>query len=131
MHRAAKVDANQTDITAALRQMGASVQHLHTVGAGCPDLLVGFRGVNLLVEVKDGEKVPSKRKLTPDEQEWHEQWRGQVSIVESVEDAVALLTDDGSKEWLTRHDASLLCTIQLQDAEIQRLKAELYEARGG
>jgi DNA-binding NarL/FixJ family response regulator len=41
MHRAAKVDANQTEITAALRQMGATVQHIHTVGKGCPDLLVG------------------------------------------------------------------------------------------
>lgn len=91
MHRAAKADANQTEIVKALRQMGASVQHLHTLGKGCPDLLVGWRGVNILLEVKDGEKVPSKRRLTPDEQEWHERWRGQVAIVESVEDAVALL----------------------------------------
>ena len=91
MKRAARIDANQTAITQALRRMGASVQHLHTLGAGCPDLLVGFRGVNLLMEVKDGEKIPSKRKLTPDEQEWHDTWRGQVSIVESVEDAVNLL----------------------------------------
>ena len=125
MHRAAKADANQGEIVQALRQMGASVQHLHTVGAGCPDLLVGFRGVNLLVEVKDGEKVPSKRKLTPDEERWHDNWRGQVAIVESVDDAVALLSSVGHEP----DRAALLRTIQIQDTEIQRLKAELYKVR--
>lgn len=91
MHRAAKVDANQTEITQVLRQMGASVTPTHTVGNGFPDLAIGFRGVTLLVEIKDGSKPPSKRKLTPDEVEWHEAWQGQVAVVESVEDAVALL----------------------------------------
>lgn len=91
MHRAAKVDANQSAIVNALRKMGASVQHMHQLGQGAPDLAVGYRGVNLFLEVKDGSKPPSKRKLTPDEVEWHEAWQGQVSIVESVEDAVALL----------------------------------------
>ena len=92
MHRrAAKVDANQTDITQAIRQMGATVLHTHQLGQGAPDLAVGWRGVNLLIEIKDGSKPPSKRKLTPDEQEWHDNWRGQVAIVESVEDAVRLL----------------------------------------
>ena len=91
MHRAAKVDANQAIITQALRQMGATVTPTHTVGNGFPDLAVGFQGVTLLVEIKDGSKPPSKRKLTPDEQEWHDNWRGQVAIVESVEDAIELL----------------------------------------
>lgn len=92
MHRrAAKIDANQTIITDTLRRLGATVQHIHTVGKGCPDLLVGWRGQNLLVEIKDGDKAPSRRQLTPDEQRWHEEWRGQVVIVESIDDAVALL----------------------------------------
>lgn len=126
MHRrAAKTDANQTDIVQALRKMGACVQHLHTVGKGCPDLLVGWRGVNLLVEIKDGDKSPSRRRLTPDEQEWHEAWRGHVAIVESVEDAVALLNCVGHEP----DHLSLLRTIQMQDAEIQRLKDELARVR--
>ena len=125
MHRAAKVDANQAIITQALRQMGATVQHLHALGQGCPDLLVGWQGVNLLVEIKNGSKPPSKRQLTPDEQEWHDNWRGQVAIVESVEDAVRLLNTVGHEP----DRASLLRTIQVQGAEIQRLKAELYEVR--
>jgi hypothetical protein len=81
-----RVDANQSEIVAALRAMGASVQCLHTVGQGCPDLLVGRQGVNLLVEVKRG-----KSGLTPDEQIWHAAWRGHVAIVRTVEDAAALL----------------------------------------
>jgi len=68
-----------------------SVQPLHTVGKGCPDLLCGVRGTNLLVEIKDGQKVPSARKLTPDEAAWHQSWRGQVAIIESVDDALALV----------------------------------------
>ena len=68
MHRAAKADANQGEIVQALRQMGASVQHTHQLGQGAPDAICGYKGVNLLIEIKDGGKPPSKRKLTPDEQ---------------------------------------------------------------
>lgn len=85
---AARVDANQRQIVAALRAIGATVQLLHTVGRGVPDLLVGFRGINYLLEIKDGAKPPSKRRLTPDERRWHELWRGQVAVVSSVDEAL-------------------------------------------
>ena len=91
MRRAAKVDANQSEIVAAFRKAGATVQPLHAVGLGCPDLLVGFRGVNYAIEVKDGAKPPSARKLTPDQVSWHDTWRGQVAVVKSIEEALALL----------------------------------------
>lgn len=88
MRRAAKVDANQAEIVAALRAVGASVQPLHAVGSGVPDLLIGWRGKNLLFEVKDGSKPQSDRKLTPDQVTWHEAWRGQVCVVKSVQEAL-------------------------------------------
>ena len=44
MRRAARVDRNQAEIVVALRAGGASVQPLHAVGKGVPDLLVGWRG---------------------------------------------------------------------------------------
>lgn len=91
MRRAAKVDANQTEIVKALRQVGASVQSLAATGKGVPDLLVGFRGKNLLLEVKDGGKAKSARKLTPDQIEWHQGWRGHVAVVESAEQAIKVL----------------------------------------
>lgn len=59
------------------------------MGRGVPDLLVGFRGANLLLEIKDGAKQPSKRQLTPDEAAWHAKWRGQVCVVETLAEALA------------------------------------------
>ena len=86
MRWAAKVDANQHAIVKALRWRGATVHLLHREGRGCPDLLVGFLGHNLLLEVKtkDGE-------LTPREAEWHDDWRGQVSIVRTAHEALDIL----------------------------------------
>lgn len=91
MRRAAKVDANQGKIVAALRKAGATVELLHAVGAGVPDLLVGWQGCNYLVEVKDGSRPPSERKLTPHQVVWHEEWRGHVVVVTSVKEALEVL----------------------------------------
>lgn len=82
MTYAKKVDANQAEIVEFLRSCNATVQHLHAVGKGCPDLLVGFRGRNLLMEVK-----VAKGKLTPDQVTWHGGWEGQVCIVHDVDEA--------------------------------------------
>ena len=93
MRRAAKVDDNQTEIVAALRKIGATVQPLHAVGRGCPDILVGWRGMNTILEIKDGKKPPSARKLTEDQEKWHAAWRGQVTVVETVEQAIEAITN--------------------------------------
>jgi hypothetical protein len=90
--RAARIDANQSAIIKALRDAGASVQPLHTVGSGCPDILCGWRGTNLLIEVKDGEKPPSARQLTPDQAVWHRDWRGKVYVVKDVDEALMVLS---------------------------------------
>jgi len=85
---AARVDANQAEIVAALRQVGASVQHLHTVGKGCPDICIGHGGLSLLAEIKDGSKPLSAQKLTKDEQDWHDKWTGGVYLIRNIEDAL-------------------------------------------
>lgn len=84
---AKQVDANQVAVVAALRAAGATVQHLHAVGQGCPDLLVGIAGTNFLVEVKDGAKPPSAQQLNDDQLKWHRQWRGQVTVINSARQA--------------------------------------------
>lgn len=89
--RAAKVDANQKEIVEALRKIGCTVQILSSVGKGCPDILIGFRGSNYLAELKDGKKSKSEQKLTPDQVKWHSLWNGQVSVINSVEDAIKLV----------------------------------------
>lgn len=70
-----------------------TVQDLSAVGNGCPDLAVGFRGVTCLVEVKDGSKVPSERKLTVAQQKWHSVWAGHVVIANSVDEAIRAVID--------------------------------------
>lgn len=87
--RGSRIDRNQTSIVAALRAAGCSVEpRLARVGGGCPDILVGRRGVNFLLEIKDSEKVPSARKLTADEVVWHREWMGQVCVVKTIEEAL-------------------------------------------
>lgn len=80
-------DANQKEIVSALRAMGATVFILDRP----VDLLVGWRGKNLLIEIKDGSLKPSARRLTSDEKEFFDTWRGSAYVVESVEDAIRLL----------------------------------------
>lgn len=92
MRRAAKIDANQTQVVEALRAAGATVQSLAAVGQGVPDLLVGFRGQTVLLEVKDGRKPPSERRLTEQQITWHGAWRGgPVAIVDGVDAALRAL----------------------------------------
>lgn len=85
-----RVDDNQSRIVKALRAEGMTVQHLHKVGKGCPDLLVGWKNKNVLIEVKDGEK---SWKLTPDQVIWHHNWQGQVAVAVSPEDAIVKVKD--------------------------------------
>ncbi len=91
MRKAAKIDANQTSVVEALRAAGASVQSLAATGKGCPDLLVGYAGINYLMEVKDGNKVPSAQKLTIDQEHWHGVWKGAVHIVKTENEALKIL----------------------------------------
>jgi hypothetical protein len=99
-YTAHRVDGNHAEVVQALKQIGASVLDIHDIGHGAPDLVVGFRAVNLLLEVKDGRKPPSARKLTPDEKIFFDGWRGPIYIVYSPVDAVTLVNrmtaeDDG------------------------------------
>lgn len=96
MRRAARQDANQPAIVAALRAIGCSVSDTSGVGDGFPDLAVGYRKRTTLLEVKDGSKPPSGRELTPAQVKWHIAWRGQVSVVTSVEEAIAAVSAEGA-----------------------------------
>jgi hypothetical protein len=84
-----KPDANQSEIVAALRAAGASVTILAGVGCGCPDILIGWHDHNLLLEIKN----PAGRgnRLTEAETAWITTWQGQVAIVCSINEALAVL----------------------------------------
>lgn len=86
-----RTDANHTNIVTALRKCGALVCDLSSVGNGCQDLLVctPHHRRLVLVEIKDGSKSPSRRKLTDMEQAFHNLWP--VSIIKDVDEAVKFL----------------------------------------
>ena len=85
MRRAARRDDNEKEIVLALRKAGAYVKFLDDP---C-DLLVGYQGRSILFEVKDGNKPPSARKLTPNEQEFHDNWTGgELYIITCTQDAL-------------------------------------------
>lgn len=90
---ARKVDDNQGEIVEALRTLGVYVRSLASVGSGCPDLLCGYNGRTVLLEVKDGRRPPSERRLTEAEADFFQDWRGgPIYVVGSVEEAVRAVT---------------------------------------
>jgi len=82
-------DSNAAEIVAALRGAGASVQLIQGANrqAGVPDLLVGFRGTNYLMEVKR----PKVGRVSEVQAEWVASWRGHVSIVTTAEMALRVI----------------------------------------
>jgi len=92
MRRAARVDANHSDVVAALRKDGALVIDTSGVGGGFPDLVVAYYGITALVEVKDGNKSASRQKLTDAQLKFHGQWIGGIlCVVDGQESALRVL----------------------------------------
>ena len=69
--------------------IGCSIVHLS--GVGLPDLLVGYHGVTLLMEVKNKTRLTKSQKL------WHGKWTGHVAIVKSPEEAIEVVRDHYDK----------------------------------
>lgn len=84
----AKIDANQPAIVAGLRQAGCSVLSLAAVGHGCPDLAVGRLGSIYFLEVKDPTKPSSDQRLTPAQEKFVAEWRGNYRVVRTLEEAL-------------------------------------------
>lgn len=87
-YSARKVDANQGEIVAALRQAGMSVLILSSQGHGCPDILVGHAGRNYLFEIKSPGGRPTEEEI-----EFAGNWQGHVSLVYSIQDVIELIRE--------------------------------------
>jgi hypothetical protein len=92
-YRVRKVDANQTELVQTFRALGCSVWITSEIGRGAPDLVIRKHNVVALIECKDGNKPPSARKLTKDEQEFQREWEPVYAVIESREQAYQLVTD--------------------------------------
>ncbi len=91
--RTGKPDANHAEIVDALRRMGWFVISTSGMGHGCPDAFAAKGGRLLALEIKDGRRPPSARKLTEAERKTHEGMERagcQVIVIESVEHAKLL-----------------------------------------
>jgi len=87
-----RTDRNQAEIVSELRkQEGISVFSTHTIGKGFPDIVVGYKGMNFLFEIKDELKTRSQTKLTEAEVKFHNEWNGQVSIVKNSTQIIKLI----------------------------------------
>lgn len=87
-----RTDANHKQLINQIRQVPfISVFSTHELGKGFPDIVVGYRGINYLFEIKDENKTASQKKLTDAEVKFHRGWMGQVHIVENIKDVYKII----------------------------------------
>ena len=85
----AKKDANHADVVSALKGAGASVIDTSHIGCGFPDLIVGYAGGTMLMEIKNPKTSYGKRGLNKNQQIWKDGWiGGPYSVVDSVDSAL-------------------------------------------
>lgn len=78
--QARKRDANEKAIVDALRRAGATIVRLSVPDA--PDLLVGYRGRNWLLEVKTARGRTKVGQLA-----WAMGWNGHTAVARTVDEA--------------------------------------------
>lgn len=90
MRRARRTDANTDEIVRVFESLGLKVHRTNAAWDLTVQAVGSYpaRTVTRLVEIKDGKKPPSKRKLTGPEKELHKVMT--VFVVESVDDALRL-----------------------------------------
>ncbi len=82
-----RTDLNHKAIVECFEACGASVFQTHRVGQAFPDLVVGYQGVTLLVEIKR-----PNAELNGKQANWHETWKGaKPLVVRTLEDVELVL----------------------------------------
>lgn len=81
--RIARVDKNQGEIVNAFRTLGYSVHFTHALGRGFPDIVVGKNNKTALIEIKT-----AKGKLTEQEKQFFDTFKGKATVIRSIEDVV-------------------------------------------
>lgn len=82
-----RVDNNQKQIVEALRKCGASVK----ITAQVPnfvDLVVGYRGKNLLIEIKT-----EKGKLRQSQSDFINKWQGKIIVLRTIQETINLINN--------------------------------------
>ena len=89
--RAKRRDANEVEIVRALRKMGMTVLLSDAV-----DLIIGYHGVNYLIEIKDKTTLKKDGKfkygsLRPSQKKLLAEWRGQYHVVSSLDQILEII----------------------------------------
>lgn len=80
-------DNNHAALRTMWRSIGGSWMDITPVQGGEPDALVAWRGRDRLVEVKNPDGSPCRRKPRANQAEWHRTWQGQpVAVVLCFDD---------------------------------------------
>jgi hypothetical protein len=91
VRRIARRDSNHSELVEVFESLGATWFDTSNIGGGL-DGLLGVSGIDQRVEIKDGAKFLSRRRLTKDEDDTFQEWRGRPPVVvETVDDAINLV----------------------------------------
>lgn len=90
-----RTDVNHVAIKLAFSHLGCSVADARLMGQGFPDLVIGYRGQNLLVEVKKPRGPRAKADDRKDTQkDFAATWKGQApAIVRTIDDVQKLVSE--------------------------------------
>jgi len=81
--KAKRVDNNHTEIINQAKSLGISVQSLHELGKGCPDVLFGYGGINIFAEIKNGNNNLNQQQI-----DYHQNWKGQICTIRNIDELI-------------------------------------------
>jgi hypothetical protein len=92
MKRDARQDRNHNEVKDYFEDYGCSVLNIFQL-KNCADIIVAKNNITCIVEIKDGLKCPSQRKLSDGEIKFRDSWLGEWRLVETLEDAAAIVLE--------------------------------------
>lgn len=81
-----RTDNIQTETVLKARSLGATVKIMSNVGGGFPDLLIGFKGINWIFELKSKKGI-----LSPKQERFIANWNGSVYVSRDPDEVVDIL----------------------------------------
>ena len=90
--RANRIDSNQPEIVKQFRDWACSVLIIADL-KNCCDLIVSKHGRSIFVEIKDGKKPKSARKLTEGEEKFKAETQGAWRLCENEKDAQSIINE--------------------------------------
>jgi len=86
-----KKDLNHANIVKDLKKIPEiSVLDISSLGKGCGDILVGYRNLNFLFEIKQPSR---KNNFTKAEKYFHLNWKGHIATVTSSKEILKILNN--------------------------------------